>query len=250
MDIGKGIGAERGQRTNTKVHGIARITYHCLLPSQLNVIAIVLIATSIFILLVLHAIEPCTVTTKKIAVYRPARELIHIATRRIQHMKVDPTLAILIREFGGIPPQQHIESDAEAVEWMERYESDELHTLQTIAKEINEAAKQRETIGSDNTQTVYSFLGILADIRQKTGVGDKVMLGELAEVLGGLVQNGQSAIDTNKALVKKLAKAKKVLKESEEVMARCVALSNTRFSPSNSFIKEMIKLREKILDVL
>lgn len=57
--------------------------------------------------------------------------------------KINPTLAILIREFGGIPPQQHIESDLEAVEYMELYESAELHTLQLIAKEINDAAKEQ-----------------------------------------------------------------------------------------------------------
>lgn len=47
------------------------------------------------------------------------------------------------------------------------------------------------TIGSDNTQTVYNLLGVLADIRQKTGVGDKPMLSELADALGALIPKWQ-----------------------------------------------------------
>jgi hypothetical protein len=51
----------------------------------------------------------------------------------------------------------------------------------------------------------FTLLGVLADIRQKTGVGDKVMLLELADTLAALIQNGDSAIDTNKRLVEKLS---------------------------------------------
>jgi hypothetical protein len=50
----------------------------------------------------------------------------------------------------------------------------------------------------------FTLLGVLADIRQKTGLGDKVMLSDLADTLAALIQNGDSAIDTNKRLTKRL----------------------------------------------
>jgi hypothetical protein len=77
--------------------------------------------------------------------------------------------------------------------------------------------KQRETIGSDNTEVVYSLLGIIADIRQKTGVGDKVMLGELADALGALMQNGKSAIYTNQVMGKKL-------QEMDDLLRQCAII--------------------------
>ncbi len=81
--------------------------------------------------------------------------------------------------------------------------------------------KQRETIGSDNTEVVYSLLGIIADIRQKTGVGDKVMLGELADTLGALMQNGKSAIYTNQVMGKKL-------QEMDELLRQCAIIVETQ----------------------
>ena len=59
----------------------------------------------------------------------------------------------------------------------------------------------------------FTLFKVIADIREKTGVGDKVMLADLADTLAGLIQNGESAIDTNKRLVKKLEKAKESLEE-------------------------------------
>lgn len=59
----------------------------------------------------------------------------------------------------------------------------------------------------------FTLLKVIADIRQKTGIGDKVMLADLADVLAELIQNGESAIDTNKQLVKKLKKAEESLEE-------------------------------------
>lgn len=50
----------------------------------------------------------------------------------------------------------------------------------------------------------FTLLKVIADIRQKTGIGDKVMLADLSGVLAGLIQNGESAIETNKQLVKRL----------------------------------------------
>jgi len=50
----------------------------------------------------------------------------------------------------------------------------------------------------------FTLLKVIADIRQKTGIGDEVMLADLAGVLAGLIQNGESAIETNKQLVKRL----------------------------------------------
>ena len=56
----------------------------------------------------------------------------------------------------------------------------------------------------------FTLLKVIADIRQKTGVGDKVMLADLADTLAGLIQNGESAIETNKQLVKRLQQMKGV----------------------------------------
>ena len=42
----------------------------------------------------------------------------------------------------------------------------------------------------DNIPNEMYLLKVIADIRQKTGVGDKVMLADLADVLAGLIQNG------------------------------------------------------------
>jgi hypothetical protein len=54
------------------------------------------------------------------------------------------------------------------------------------------------------------LLKVIADIRQKTRIGDKVMLADLADTLAGLIQNGESAIETNKQLVKRLQQMKGV----------------------------------------
>jgi hypothetical protein len=56
----------------------------------------------------------------------------------------------------------------------------------------------------------FTLLKVIADIRQKTRVGDKVMLADLADTLAGLIQNGESAIETNKQLVKRLQQMKGV----------------------------------------
>jgi hypothetical protein len=56
----------------------------------------------------------------------------------------------------------------------------------------------------NNIPNEIYLLKVIADIRQKTGVGDKVMLADLADTLDGLIQNGESAIETNKQLVKRL----------------------------------------------
>jgi hypothetical protein len=64
------------------------------------------------------------------------------------------------------------------------------------------SAPKRESAQPDE----FTLLGVLADIRQKTGVGDKVMLSDLADTVAALIQNGDSAIDTNKRLTEKLLK--------------------------------------------
>ena len=56
----------------------------------------------------------------------------------------------------------------------------------------------------------FTLLKVIADIRQKTGVGNKVMLADLADTLAGLIQIGESAIETNKQLVKRLQQMKGV----------------------------------------
>ncbi len=35
----------------------------------------------------------------------------------------------------------------------------------------------------------FTLLKVIADIREKTGIGDKVMLKDLADVLGGIARN-------------------------------------------------------------
>jgi hypothetical protein len=37
----------------------------------------------------------------------------------------------------------------------------------------------------------FTLLKVIADIRQKTRIGDKVMLADLADTLAGLIQNGE-----------------------------------------------------------
>lgn len=64
----------------------------------------------------------------------------------------------------------------------------------------------------------FTLLKVIADIRQKTGIGDEVMLADLAGVLAGFIQNGESAIETNKQLVKKLKKAEESLKEGVDLV--------------------------------
>jgi len=64
----------------------------------------------------------------------------------------------------------------------------------------------------------FTLLKVIAEIRQKTGIGDKVMLADLAGVLAGLIQNGESAIETNKQLVKKLKKAEESLEEGVDLV--------------------------------
>ena len=56
----------------------------------------------------------------------------------------------------------------------------------------------------------FTLLKVIADIRQKTRIGDKVMLADLADTLAGLIQIGESAIETNKQLVKRLQQMKGV----------------------------------------
>ncbi|MFN7821267.1 MAG: hypothetical protein ACK5Q7_16980 [Cyanobacteriota bacterium] len=56
----------------------------------------------------------------------------------------------------------------------------------------------------------FYLLRVIEDIREKTGIGDKVMLADLADTLAGLIQNGESAIETNKQLVKRLQQMKGV----------------------------------------
>lgn len=41
----------------------------------------------------------------------------------------------------------------------------------------------------------FTLLKVIADIRQKTGIGDEVMLADLADVLAELVHNGGSTIE-------------------------------------------------------
>jgi hypothetical protein len=60
----------------------------------------------------------------------------------------------------------------------------------------------------DNIPNEMYLLKVIADIRQKTRIGDKVMLADLADTLAGLIQNGESAIETNKQLVKRLQQMK------------------------------------------
>jgi hypothetical protein len=62
----------------------------------------------------------------------------------------------------------------------------------------------------DNIPNEMYLLKVIADIRQKTGVGDKVMLADLAGVLGYLLHQGcdDCQEERNKQLVKRLQQMK------------------------------------------
>ncbi|WP_143393973.1 hypothetical protein [Fimbriiglobus ruber] len=67
----------------------------------------------------------------------------------------------------------------------------------------------------------FTLLSVLADIRSKTGIGDKPMLSELADVLAALIQNGDSAIETNKLLAARLREREAVKEYDPHLPGGC-----------------------------
>lgn len=92
--------------------------------------------------------------------------------------------------------------------------------MNAIVDQQKESAQTNEQRKANDD---FTLLGVLADIRKKTGVGDKVMLSELADTLAALIQNGDSAIDTNKHLQAALSTQAELLKASSDWLTIALA---------------------------
>lgn len=116
----------------------------------------------------------------------------------LKHTTVNATLAILIREFGGIDCDADITGDAEAVRWMENYESGLLQTLQAIAKEINEAAKPRPAALQPQAGEVLDMLKkyrvAASRMCDRWAEGDQAVKNELWKALHGLESDALDVI--------------------------------------------------------